>query len=892
MNEPIRPNPDALLAAIQREETSLQRAKLKIFLGMCAGVGKTYAMLQAGRQQLQEGVEILVALVETHGRTETEALLKNLQILPRKRLDYRGVVLEEMDLDAILEQRPQLVLVDELAHSNAPGSRHPKRYQDVLELLDAGINVYTTLNIQHLESRVDTVSQITGIRVQETVPDSILDRADEIQLIDLSPEQLRERLADGKVYLGERAATASENFFRGENLTALREIALRLTAEHVGQSLRGVMGGRQTGGPWRTNEKPLVAVGASPYSEHLIRWTRRVAAALDTPWVAAYVETSRPMGEEEQARLAKNLSLARQLGAEIVMTAGDDVVTALLQVAREQNVTQIIIGKTLQNPWLDLLKGGSLTNRLIRRSDAVDIYVIRAETSPRRKFQLETARVRTWLQELAIGTLAVAGVTLFCWFTQGFIGYWATALFYLSLVVILATLFHRLTILWVATLSALLWDFLFIPPRFTFRIGQFHDMLMFFMYYIIALVIGQLTSKLRMQELAERKREQRTRALYRMAQTAAESRSLEEGLKRSLHEISTLFSTQVSVLLANDDAKLDQPTVAHAWIMNEKEKSVAAWAFLNNQVAGRFTETLPDSLATYFPLRTAEAKTGILAVRFDEKKSLGPDERELLEAMAGQVATMVERYLFMQQATRTQLAEESERLHKIIFDSLSHELKTPLAVISAATETFRLNAAGLSPEQTGLTEEIQGAAVRLRRTIENLLGMSRIESGRLKLELNWCEVAELVQAAREQVADVLVQHKVRGSLGPELPLVKLDFGLMVHVLSNLLTNAALYSQPQTEISISAHMDGQELVLKISDQGPGLPAGSQTLLFNKFYRGPNAKPGGSGLGLAIVQALVRAHGGDVFAENNPGSGATFTIRLPVAVTPLGPESQLT
>lgn len=882
--EPSRPNPDALLSAIQQDETRRNRGKLKVFLGMCAGVGKTFAMLQDARQRCQEGRRVLAAVIETHRRVETEALLTDLPVLPLRETEYRGVALREMDLDAVLANRPEIVLVDELAHTNVPGSRHPKRYQDVLEILDAGMNVYTTLNIQHMESRVDAVGRITGIRVQETVPDTLLDRADEIQLIDLSPKQLRERLAEGKVYLGEKAATAANHFFREENLTALREIALRLAAEHVGQSLRGVMGSKQIEGPWKTNERPMVAVGASPYSERLIRWTRRVAAALDTPWVAVYVETSRPLGEEEKARLTRNLSLARQLGAEVVMTAGEDVAGALLAAAREHNVTQIIIGNTRQNPWLQFFQGGSLIQQLIRRSGEIDIYVVRSERSPARKRPLEAGQAQTWIREWTLGTLAVGAMTLLNLSLLKIMNYWAMALVYLLLVVLLAARFHRPTILWVATLSALAWDFLFIPPRFTFRIGHSHDWLMLGMFYVIALVMGHLTSRLRLQEMAERKHDQRTQALYRLAQAMVNSTTLEQGLQNAQAEIGKLLKARTAILITDEEGGLLQKALSSSWELNEKELGVATWTFLNRQVAGRFTDTLPEAKAIYFPLHTAGKTVGVLAAHWEERKTLGLEERELLEAIVGQVAAIVERYRLLQQAGRARLVEESEKLYNVIFDSVSHELKTPLAVIAAAAENLKKNQTG-SGSGGGLVDEIQAASVRLRRTIENLLGMSRIASGRLKLELNWCEIAELVMAAREQVADVLGRHKVRGTLGPELPLVKLDFGLMVHALSNLLTNAALYSPPESEIKISAHMDGTMLVLRISDEGGGLPAEDPQRVFEKFYRGSNAKPGGSGLGLAIVRALVRAHGGEVEAANNPDRGARFTIRLPVSITPL-------
>ncbi len=472
MTEPQRPNPDALLAEIQREERAAKRGQLKIFFGMCPGVGKTYTMLEAAQARAREGVDVVVGVVETHGRKETYALLAGLPIISRKKIEYRGVTLEEMDIDAILERRPALVLVDELAHTNAPGSRHPKRYQDVLELLDAGIDVYSTLNVQHLESRVDVVQQISGVAVREAVPDSVLDQADEIELVDLTPDQLRKRLAEGKVYMGERAATASENFFREETLTALREMALRATTEHVDQELRDVMRAKRIQAPWKSGQRLGVGVGPSPFSGQLIRWTRRIAAAMDAPWVAVYVETSATLGEEEKRRLTKNLSLARQLGAEVVMTTGDDVAGALLEAAREQGVTQMVVGKPMDSWLLELVKGGSLANRLIRRGGDIDVHVVSGVQGGGKRAR------RPWsnwvgtnlLQDCAVGVGGVLAATVVSWLLQGVMGYVAVSLIYLLGVVVLALRLNRWAVLLAAALSAVAWDYLFIPPIYTFTI--------------------------------------------------------------------------------------------------------------------------------------------------------------------------------------------------------------------------------------------------------------------------------------------------------------------------------------------------------------------------------------------------------------------------------------
>ncbi|MCX6897480.1 MAG: sensor histidine kinase KdpD [Verrucomicrobia bacterium] len=884
MSEESRPNPDALLAEIQREEKAAKRGRLKIFFGMCPGVGKTYAMLEAARQRKAEGVDVVIGVVETHGRAETEALLAGLEAVPRKKLEYRGITLGEMDIDALLARRPPLALVDELAHTNAPGSRHPKRYQDVLELLDAGIDVYTTLNVQHLESRFDVVRQFTGITVQETVPDSMVDQADEIELVDLTPEQLRKRLADGKVYMGARAATAAENFFREENLTALREMALRYTAERVDQELRDVMRARRIGGRWTSAQRLAVGIGPSPYSAPLIRWTRRIAAAMDAPWVAVYVETSHPLSEEEKTRLTKNLSLARQLGAEVVMTTGDDVAEALLEAAREQHVTQIVVGKPLGSPLREFLKGGSLSSRLIRGGGDIDVHVLSGEktapASPRWPWAQWIGQ-DIW-RDCAWGAGWVAVVTAACWFLQRWTGYWTVSLVYLLAVVLLALVLNRWASLLAAALSALAWNYLFIPPVFTFRIATVHDAMMFATYFIVAVLMGHITHRLHTRELAERKRRQRTVALNRLLESTATSTLLEEGLRRAVAELDALFQTRSVIFLADPDGKLK--TTAHpasTFQPNEKQIGVASWTFEREQIAGRFTDTLPDATSIYFPLQTSKSKLGVLGVNMEQRKTLTLDERELLETFAAQIAALIERHRLMESAALARLTEESERLYRTLLDSVSHELKTPLAIIETATEGMIGQCQdALPPQGRMFLEEIRRANNRLRITVSNLLDMTRIETGRLPLNPEWFDVADLFQSAGERVKNEVASERIQISVPADMPRVRLDFLMMEQALANLLTNAAAYSPAGSPIRMSAQLNDGTLVLRVTDHGIGLEPGEENKVFQKFYRGAKSKAGGTGLGLSIVQGFVRAHRGEVSAENNPAGGATFTIRLPV------------
>ena len=877
MSEPSRPNPDALLAAIQREQQAAKRGQLKIFFGMSPGVGKTYAMLEAARARQAESVDVVVGVVETHGRVETEALLNGLPVIPRKKIEYRGVNLQEMDIDAILARRPPLVLVDELAHTNAPGSRHPKRYQDVLELLDAGIDVYSTLNVQHLESRMDVVQQVTGITIRETIPDSVLDQADEIEIVDLTPDQLRKRLAEGKVYLGERAATASENFFREENLTALREMALRATAEHVDQELRDVMRAKRVGQPWKSGQRLAVGVGPSPFSGVLIRWTRRMAAAMDASWIAVYVETSAPLNENEKTRLTKNLSLARQLGAEVVMTVGDDVANALLAAARENGVTQIVVGKPLGNPMLEFLKGGSLATRLIRRGGDIDVHVVGAEK------QAGHARRRSiaeWigsnlLRDCGWAVGIIAAVTAVSWPLHKVTSYEAISLVYLLAVVLLALALNRWAVLLAATLSAVLWNFLFIPPVFTFRIGSAHDWLMFGMFFVVALLMGHVTNQLRVRESAERRREQRTRALNRLLESVAASTSLADGLARAVREVDALFGARTAIMLdgAAHGASTFQP--------DEKELAVAAWALEKAQTAGRFTDTLPDAAAIYFPLQTTNHKLGVLGVRLEGRATLRLEERDLLETFASQITLVIERERLREEARSAEVLAQAEQLHRTLLNSVSHELRIPIAAVLAATENLEKRT---QPSDQGLVSEIREAALRLDMLVRNLLNAARLETGMLQPKMEWFEVGELVNAVVEHHFEVLKYHELSVSLPDGLPLAHGDFGLLQQALANLVHNAMRHTPAGTEIRVTAAVDGGELLIGVADNGPGFGADDPQKLFQKFQRGAAAAAGGSGLGLSIVKGFVEANGGLVEARNRPGGGAQVTIHLPLQKQP--------
>ena len=864
MSEAERPNPDEILARMKREEAAAARGELKIFFGMSPGVGKTYAMLQAARQKQAQGCEIIIGIVETHGRQETEALLEGLPIMPRTQLEYQGTKLNEMDLDAILTWHPGLAVVDELAHTNAPGSRHPKRYQDVLELLDAGIDVYTTLNVQHVASRSDVVRQISGVSVHETVPDSVLDLADQIMLVDLTPDQLRARLAEGKVYLGDKAEWAAKNFFRESNLTALREMALRLVAEHVDRDLRDIMSEEKIAGPWKSGDRLLVAVSASPYSERLIRYTRRLAASMEAAWIVANIERPRALSAQEQTRLTRCLGLARQLGAEVISTPGYDVGETLLRVARQHNVTQIVIGKPLGTRLTTFWKRDPL-RWLMRHSGNIDIHIIPSEdSSPPQRETIEQRLAHAPWRDFGVALVIAAAVTALSLSIFTYTGYSAVALFYLLAVVLAGTRLRRWPTLFLAALSALLWNFLFVPPRFTFYIGQFQDVMMFCAYFVIALVVGHLATQLRAREQSERRREERAIALYRLTRALAASRDLDEALPKVLLSIKNSFQADAAVWLRDESGLSQHP--ASAFSPSSKDESVAMWAFQKKQSAGKSTDTLPDAEALHVPLVTGDRAEGVLSVRLSSPLTI--EQRELLDAFASQLALFVNKERALEESRSAQISRQSQKLQKTLFDSVSHELKTPLAAISAALQQPQ-------PDRA----ELQQAVRRLTRTVDHLLDATRLETGLLQPVREWCEPGELV---REAVALAgLKKQSVKMTIAKNLPAIFVDAHLIEQALGALLSNASAHGTSDQLIEVSAARDDSMLVLSVADHGPGLAPGEENKVFEKFYRGPGTPAGGLGLGLSIARQLVEAHAGQIVAQNREQArGARFSIRLPI------------
>lgn len=881
-----RPDPEALLAAVQKDEARQQRGRLKIFFGMAAGVGKTYAMLEAASQARANGADVVVGIVETHGRVDTEAHLAGLEVIPRLSVEHRGVTLKELNLEAVLARHPAIVLVDELAHTNAPGLRHAKRYQDVLELLDAGIDVWTTVNVQHVESRADAVQQITGVPVHETVPDTLLEMADEIELVDLSPEELRKRLAEGKVYTPDRSEVAARNFFRVGNLTALREMALRLTAEHVDHQLQDYMQIKRISGPWKSGERLMVAVGPGPFSERLIRWTRRMAYNLEAPWLAVHIETSRPLPPEAQETLARNLTLARSLGAEVITSTSEDVVEGLLRVARRRNVSQIVAGKPMHPRWRTWL-GGSFVDRLLRTAGDIDVYVISHEALPEgvRADRFAAQARQSTGRAYAAAALIVAGVTLLNMLANPWLSYLGAGLTELLAVLLIAVYLGRGPALLAATLSAVSWNYLFISPRFTLDITQPQDVILFLLYFAIAIFAGNLTARIRLQERQARANTERITALYALAHSTASAVTLDEVLHTALAQMQQVFNAQAVVFLAEGDRLGRTPHASGALRVDERDFSVATWVFENGRPAGRFTTTLPSASAQYLPLRTPHRTVGVLGVRLDEKRQPSFEERVLLETFASQIALGIEREQLDDAATQATLLREAERLYTTLLNSISHELRTPIAAIRGAADSLRDPNTWTQPEaRATLIEDIGDAAERLNRLVENLLDMSRLESGRIALKRDWCDVGEIAGVAVQRMGDCLRVHPLKLDIPAGLPLVQVDFGLIEQVLVNLLHNSCTYTPPGAPIRISAAQDGSRLIVEVADGGPGIPESEWERVFDKFYRVAGTATGGTGLGLSIARGLIEAHGGTLTVGRAPEGGGLFTLRLPLNGSP--------
>ena len=881
--EPSRPDPDKLLAQVQAEEQAQKRGHLKIFLGYAAGVGKTYAMLEAAHQRKNEGVDVVVGYVETHKRVETEALVNGLEVIPRRQITYHNVQLTEMDIDAILKRKPQLVLVDELAHTNVPGSRHAKRHADMEELLEAGIDVYTTLNTQHIESLNDVVAQITGMTVRETIPDSVIDAVTDIELIDLPPDELIKRLKDGKVYVPDQAQRAIEEFFRKGNLTALRELTMRRAAERVDDQMRAYMRTRAIPGPWPASERLLVCISPGALGERLIRTARRLADELKAEWFAVYVEAPDQvhLSQEKRDQVAGSLRLAEELGARAVSLPGQDVAVAVMTYARRHNITKVIAGKPVHSRWIEFLRG-SVVDRLIRMSGSIDVYVISSEAEPQTRKFVEGWRPHRPLGRYLLGLLLVAAATGLSALIAPYISPTNMVVIYLLAVVVAAVYLGRGPAIVTSILGVAAFDYFFVPPHLTLAVSDTEYLLTFLGLLAVGLVISQLTAQAREQAEAVQRREVQTVELYELGRDLTVAATLESVIQAAISHVGQTFSREVAVFLPDNNSPKVYAT-SPGLTISDNDLAVATWAFEHGQVAGRGTETLPEASMRYQPLKTMRAVVGILGVKpIDPNRVLTRDQLRTLDAFANQIALAIERARLADQARQAEMLEITEKLQTALLNSISHDLRTPLVSITGALSSLANDQISLDVSaRRSLIETASEEADRLNRLVGNLLDMTRLESGAMRVKRDACDLQDLIGSSLEEVGSRLGDRSITVDVPDDLPLVSMDFVLIERVLVNVIDNGLKYSPPGSPIEIHAHMAGAFVEITVADRGVGVPPEDLTRIFDKFYRVQRPENvNGTGLGLAIGKGIVDAHGGFISAENRPGGGTIITIALPV------------
>lgn len=860
-----------------------QPGRLKIFLGYAPGVGKTAAMLGAAQQAAANGLAVVAGYID---RPELAA---NLELIPPTPIQVGDHHLHSLNLDGLLARRPQVVLVDNLSAPNPPGARHPKRYQDVLELLEAGLDVYTTLNIQHLDSLNDIVAQITGTVERDTVPDRLLDQAAAVQVVDLPVEELYRRFQAGQVYFPGHMARAGQKFFRPGNLTALRELMLRRTAEYVDAQMRAYMRTHAIAGPWPAAERLLVCVGPSPLSERLVRATRRLAVGLNAEWFAVYVDTpgQTRLPDESRERVARTLQLAENLGGKAFTLTGRSVAETAAHFARERNITKIIIGKPLRPRWADLLRG-SLVDQVIRRSRNVDVYVISSATpdSPPIKIPHPTP-LWPWSRYAGSAGL-VALATLVGYPLRLKVEPTNLVMLYLLAVVLAAVRLGRRPAILTSVLSVAAFNLFFVPPYFTYLVHDAQYLLTFAALLVVGVVISTLAAQAREQARAAQQREAQTAALYELSRSLAGAVEAKTIAQAVVNHLDQTLDSPAAIFLAHAGHLSAEPGAAgHGFLLTEAEFEAARWAFDHLKPAGRHTDTLPQADAAYLPLVTARGAVGVLGIGLGRRSQpLAPEQRRLLDSFAGQAAQALERVHLAEQVGQVQLLRETEKLQTALLNSISHDLRTPLASITGALSSLRLDAPYLDePARSDLVNTAWEQADRLNNLVGNLLGMTRLEAGAIKLKPELCDLQDVVGVALAQLEARLKNRHITVDISAGLPLVPLDMVLLAQALVNLLDNVLKYAPADTAIEIKGGVSGQEARLEIADYGPGIPEEDLERVFDKFYRAPRPESiGGTGLGLSICRGIVEAHHGHIWAKNRPQGGAVITIALPLTALP--------
>lgn len=881
--EATRPSPEALLETAQQEG----RGRLKVFLGAAPGVGKTFEMLQRAKARRLEGDDVVIGVVETHGRMETEILTRGLETIPKKRIPYRGQVLLEMDLDAVLQRHPKLVLVDELAHSNAPGSRHPKRYVDVEELLEAGIDVYTTLNIQHIESLNDVVAKITRIRVREIVPDSVLDRADEVELVDTTPDDLLQRLREGKVYVPETAARAVRHYFMPGNLAALRELALRRTAQRVDEQVLSYMRSHAIKGPWESSERVLVCVNERASSLALVRFTRRLADRLKGSWTAIYIETSHTshLTETERDRIAEALRMTERLGGQTVTLPAANAAEAIIDYARANNFTHVVLSSYPKYRLWELVRG-SFLNAVIRRAGDINLHIVPSPEAPsnRADWHLLPRKPGFGDRYAYLGSTTAVIAALVIGEILSLFGITNVALVFLTAVLASAVRYGLLPALFTCVLSSLAYNFFFLPPLYTFTVADPENVIALFFFAVVAVITSNLTARIRAQAVAAQERAQVTESLYQFSRKLAAIADVDDLLWAAAYQISSMLKVHVVLLLPDEDSLVIRCGYPPEDSLTEMDLAAAKWAWTHGTAAGRGADTLTGAKRLFLPLRTGRDVVGIVGLDSDRGGPLlTPDQRRLLDALADQIAVAVERIFLADEFDRARIASEAERLQAALLTSLSHDLRTPLASILGSAMTLRnygenLNAADREEMLATITDESQ----RLNRFIANLLDMTRLESGVLRPRLDDVDLTDVIGSALSRARTVLTENKVETQIEDNLPFAKADAVLLEQALFNLLDNAAKHAGPGALVQVKAVAGAEQVHLIVMDNGPGIPEASLEKIFDKFHRleASDSKRAGTGLGLAISRGFVEAIGGTVTASNRKDQpGAVFTVSLP-------------
>ena len=886
-----RPSPEALLTAARREERRV--GKLRIFVGAAPGVGKTYEMLQQAHARKKDGYDIVAGVVDTHGRKDTEALLQGLEVIPRRHVNYRGQSFDEMDLDAIIARRPQIVLVDELAHTNVEGSRHPKRYLDVEELMSHGIDVYTTVNIQHIESLNDVVAQITHVRVRETVPDAIFDRADAVELVDLTPDDLIQRLKEGKVYVPKQAERALEHFFSPANLTALRELALRRTAERVDEQLLTEMQARAIQGPWPAGERILVCISDDPRSAGLVRYTKRLADRLHGPWVALYVESRRSaqLTEDERDRIADTLRLAEALGADaITLPAGDrNIADDVIGYAQSNNMTQIVIGKSARTRWFEILHG-SVVHDLVRRSGNISVHVIAGDAAagepiPKKSLRAAERDDRVNPRPYLAALVAVAFALGFGLLIERWVGVGNVDLVFLTAIVAVAVRLGLLPSLLASLVSAVAYNFFFLPPIYTLTIGDPANVVAFGLFTVVAVVVSGVAARGRTQAVAATERARVTESLYSFSRKLAGAGTLDDVLWATAYQTALMLKVRVMLLLPENGSIAVKAAYPPEDILDEADLAAAKWAWENDRAAGRGSDTLPGARRLFLPIRTGRGAVGVMGMDNDKPGPLlTPDQRRLLDALRDQGALAIERVRLVEEMDRVERTAETERLRSALLTSISHDLKTPLAAVLGAAGALRDIGSKLGDaEKADLLATIIDESERLNRFIANLLDMTKLESGAVTPNVALHDIGEIIGSALRRASRILSHHNVELEIAPDLPMLELDAVLFEQALFNLLDNAAKYAPAETTIRVQSWRDAETVCLRVLDEGSGIPANELDHIFDKFYRVQKTDQvrAGTGLGLAISRGFVEAMRGTIVAANRTDrSGAAFTISLPI------------